>query len=374
MMQAAAGVTRVVFVNVDVPRPWEAADNAVLAAGVARYPGVAVLADWYALSVRPPGVVHPGPGPSGTGRGPGTGRSGRPVRLITRPRPGLLGLCLLGLCLLGLCLLGLGVQLGQQLGVAGRLVEERRPACRLNSSWRLAITARNFSLMAEASTRISRRRAASGPVWYSRRSPARASSPWRMSRISPRSSPSSPCNSRICTMRARSSSLYRRAPPEVCPVGASKPISSYQRRVREDTPARSAASPIRYRDSSSGDPPAELFAATGGGTVRRSYLDHLGEGGLHPADRCCPSARRRRSRSPAASVPTDGSGRQSPAHQLKATASPHSTAEAAKAISSPWWKGPEMRVGKNDVPATTDWRGRDRSGGGHGGRAAGASG
>ena len=50
MMQAAAGVARVVFVNVDVPRPWEAPDNAVIAAGVARYPGVAVLADWYTLS------------------------------------------------------------------------------------------------------------------------------------------------------------------------------------------------------------------------------------------------------------------------------------------------------------------------------------
>lgn len=50
MMQAAQGVARVVFVNVDVPRPWTAADNAVLAAGVARYPGVAVLADWYTLS------------------------------------------------------------------------------------------------------------------------------------------------------------------------------------------------------------------------------------------------------------------------------------------------------------------------------------
>ncbi len=50
MMQAAAGVRRVVFVNVDVPRPWTAPDNAVLAAGVARYPGVAVLADWYSLA------------------------------------------------------------------------------------------------------------------------------------------------------------------------------------------------------------------------------------------------------------------------------------------------------------------------------------
>ena len=50
MMAAAAGVKRVVFVNVDVPRSWEQSDNATLAAGVARYPGVAVLADWFSLS------------------------------------------------------------------------------------------------------------------------------------------------------------------------------------------------------------------------------------------------------------------------------------------------------------------------------------
>jgi hypothetical protein len=54
MMQAAAGVARVVFVNINVPRPWEAPDNAVLAAGVARYPGVAVLADWNTLSAGHP--------------------------------------------------------------------------------------------------------------------------------------------------------------------------------------------------------------------------------------------------------------------------------------------------------------------------------
>ncbi len=42
------------FVNVNVPRAWEAPDNAVLAAGVARYPGVAVLADWNALSTPHP--------------------------------------------------------------------------------------------------------------------------------------------------------------------------------------------------------------------------------------------------------------------------------------------------------------------------------
>ena len=54
MMQAAQGVTRVVFVNVCVPRDWTAGDNAVLAAGVARYPGVAVLADWNALATPHP--------------------------------------------------------------------------------------------------------------------------------------------------------------------------------------------------------------------------------------------------------------------------------------------------------------------------------
>ncbi len=50
MMQAANGVKRVVFVNVNVPRTWAASVNAVLAAGVASHPGEAVLADWNALS------------------------------------------------------------------------------------------------------------------------------------------------------------------------------------------------------------------------------------------------------------------------------------------------------------------------------------
>ena len=54
MMQAAAGVKRVVFVNINVPRSWEVPDNAVLSAGVARYPGVAVLADWNAESTPHP--------------------------------------------------------------------------------------------------------------------------------------------------------------------------------------------------------------------------------------------------------------------------------------------------------------------------------
>lgn len=59
MMQAAAGVKRVVFVNVDVNRSWAAGDNQVLAAGVARYPGVAVLADWYSESVGNPSWFTP---------------------------------------------------------------------------------------------------------------------------------------------------------------------------------------------------------------------------------------------------------------------------------------------------------------------------
>ena len=85
MMQAAAGVKRVVFVNVDVPRPWEAPDNAVLAAGVARYPGVAVLADWNA-------ALHPA---TRSGSPPTRSTSSRPERqalaaLIARTpeRPG----------------------------------------------------------------------------------------------------------------------------------------------------------------------------------------------------------------------------------------------------------------------------------------------
>jgi hypothetical protein len=54
MVQAASGVSRVVFVNVCVPRPWAAPDNAVLADGVARHPGVAVLADWNTLATAHP--------------------------------------------------------------------------------------------------------------------------------------------------------------------------------------------------------------------------------------------------------------------------------------------------------------------------------
>lgn len=59
MVQAAAGVARVVFVNVNVPRPWAAMDNTVIAAGVAQYPGLAYLADWYTLSSGHPDWFDP---------------------------------------------------------------------------------------------------------------------------------------------------------------------------------------------------------------------------------------------------------------------------------------------------------------------------
>ena len=51
IMQVAAG-RRVVFVNVRVPRSWEAQSNAAIAAGVARWPN-ARLADWHTVSARP---------------------------------------------------------------------------------------------------------------------------------------------------------------------------------------------------------------------------------------------------------------------------------------------------------------------------------
>lgn len=49
MMSAAQGARRVVFCTVHVPRTWESGDNAVIRAGVARYPNAA-LADWFSLS------------------------------------------------------------------------------------------------------------------------------------------------------------------------------------------------------------------------------------------------------------------------------------------------------------------------------------
>jgi hypothetical protein len=65
MMQELQGLRRVVFVTVKVARSWEGPNNAVLAAGVARYPN-AVLADWQAASAgRPdyfaPDGIHLGP-------------------------------------------------------------------------------------------------------------------------------------------------------------------------------------------------------------------------------------------------------------------------------------------------------------------------
>jgi peptidoglycan/LPS O-acetylase OafA/YrhL len=49
IMEVLADVPKVVFVNVKVPRSWERTNNAVIAAGVARYPNT-VLVDWKAAS------------------------------------------------------------------------------------------------------------------------------------------------------------------------------------------------------------------------------------------------------------------------------------------------------------------------------------
>ncbi|HKP52877.1 MAG TPA: acyltransferase family protein [Chloroflexia bacterium] len=49
MMEVLAGVPRVIFVNVKVPRSWERTNNAAIAAGVQRYPN-AILVDWKAAS------------------------------------------------------------------------------------------------------------------------------------------------------------------------------------------------------------------------------------------------------------------------------------------------------------------------------------
>jgi peptidoglycan/LPS O-acetylase OafA/YrhL len=49
MMQALAGVPKVVVVNVKVPRFWEAPNNGVLAEGIKRYANT-VLVDWYGAS------------------------------------------------------------------------------------------------------------------------------------------------------------------------------------------------------------------------------------------------------------------------------------------------------------------------------------
>ena len=61
MMAILSGVTRVVFVNVHVDQPWQDPNNAVIAAGVARYPNT-VLADWASLAAQNPQWF----GPDGT--------------------------------------------------------------------------------------------------------------------------------------------------------------------------------------------------------------------------------------------------------------------------------------------------------------------
>ncbi|HEY3843401.1 MAG TPA: hypothetical protein VGL48_09140 [Acidimicrobiales bacterium] len=53
MMTILQGASRVEFVNVHVDRPWQDPNNAVLAAGAARYKNV-VIADWNALADQHP--------------------------------------------------------------------------------------------------------------------------------------------------------------------------------------------------------------------------------------------------------------------------------------------------------------------------------
>jgi len=53
IMSVLADVTRVVFVNVKVPRSWEQPNDGVIATGVQRYPSTR-LVDWYDASVDHP--------------------------------------------------------------------------------------------------------------------------------------------------------------------------------------------------------------------------------------------------------------------------------------------------------------------------------
>jgi hypothetical protein len=57
MMSLLSGASRVVFVNVHVDRTWQDPNNAVLAAGVARYPN-AVLVDWNTLASQNSGWLY----------------------------------------------------------------------------------------------------------------------------------------------------------------------------------------------------------------------------------------------------------------------------------------------------------------------------
>jgi hypothetical protein len=57
MMSLLAGVRLVVFVNVKVPRRWEAPNNVTLAQKVQQYPNVA-LVDWYGATVNRPDLFY----------------------------------------------------------------------------------------------------------------------------------------------------------------------------------------------------------------------------------------------------------------------------------------------------------------------------
>lgn len=57
MMGILSGASRVVFVNIHVDRTWEGPNNAVLQAGVGRYPNT-VLADWYSMATANPGWLY----------------------------------------------------------------------------------------------------------------------------------------------------------------------------------------------------------------------------------------------------------------------------------------------------------------------------
>jgi hypothetical protein len=57
MMSILSGASRIVFVNIYVDRPWQDPNNAVLAAGVRRYPNT-VLANWFTLASQNPGWLY----------------------------------------------------------------------------------------------------------------------------------------------------------------------------------------------------------------------------------------------------------------------------------------------------------------------------
>ncbi len=57
MMSVLSGVSRVVFVNIVVDRPWQDPNNQVLASGVAQYSNT-VIADWHSLEAQNPSWVY----------------------------------------------------------------------------------------------------------------------------------------------------------------------------------------------------------------------------------------------------------------------------------------------------------------------------